>query len=129
MTREACEAKLNVFTPCYYLWLAYVIHGQKEMTLKEEKSELTQLVDVDGFAGHSFTTFTHGFDLDQIVAVGGEAELHSSLVGKKSGDVVVVVLLQEHLRREKKSKHACSKLPPSMVKETFALNWHAPNSR
>lgn len=66
-------------------------------------------MDVDGFAAHSFTTFTHGFDLNQIVAIGGEGELHSSLVGKKSGDVVVVVLFQEHLRREKKCKHACSK--------------------
>lgn len=64
-----------------------------KFTLKEDKIELTQFMDVDGFAAHTFTTFTHGFDLNQIVAIGGEGELHSSLVSKKSGDIVVVVLL------------------------------------
>lgn len=59
-------------------------------------------MDVDGFAAHTFATFTHGFDLNQIVAIGGEGELHSSLVGKKSGDIAVVVLFQEHLRWEGK---------------------------
>lgn len=101
MTREGCEAKLNVSTAHYYLFLAYFIRGQKKITLKEDKIELTQFMDVDGFAAHTFTTFAHGFDLNQIVAIGGEGELHSSLVGKKSGDIIVVVLFQEHLRQEK----------------------------
>lgn len=57
-------------------------------------------MDVDGFAAHTFTALTHGLDLDQVVAVAVEAELHSSFVGEKSGDVVVVIFLQEHLRRE-----------------------------
>lgn len=95
------KAKRNVFTAHYYLFLAYFIPGQKEMTLKEDKRELTQFVDVDGFAAHAFPAFTHGFDLNQIVAVGVEGELHSGFVGEQSGDVVVVVLFQEHLRREK----------------------------
>lgn len=39
-------------------------------------------MNVDGFAAHTFTTFAHGFDLNQIVAIGGESKLHRSLVGK-----------------------------------------------
>lgn len=101
ITREGGgKAKWNVFTAHYYLFLAYFIHGQKEMTLKEEERELTQFVDVDGFAAHALPAFTHGFDLNQIVAVGVEGELHSGFVGEQSGDVVVVILLQEHLRQE-----------------------------
>lgn len=70
------------------------------MTLKGDERELTQFVDVDGFAAHALPAFTHGFDLNQIVAVGVEGELHSGFVGEQSGDVVVVILLQEHLRQE-----------------------------
>lgn len=71
------------------------------MTLKEDKRELTQFMDVDGFAAHAFPAFTHGFDLNHIVAVGVEGELHSGFVGEQSGDVVVVVLFQEHLRQQR----------------------------
>lgn len=81
-------------------------------------------MDVDGFAAHTFTTITHGFDLDQIVAVGGEGELHSSLVSKKSGDIIVVVLFQEHLRQEKKRINMLVQNHQSL-----ALNWHIPNTR
>lgn len=102
ITRGGCEAKLNVFTAHHYLVLAYFIHGQKDVTLKEDRSELTQFMDVDGFAAHTFPALTHGLDLDQVVAVAVEAELRSSFVGEKSGDVVVVIFLQEHLGQEKK---------------------------
>lgn len=98
--REGRKAKLNVFTAYYYFFFTYFIHCRKKIK-SEDKSELTEFMDVDGFAAHAFATFTHGFDLNQIVAVSGEGELHSSFVGEKSCDIIVVIFFQEHLGQKK----------------------------
>lgn len=58
-------------------------------------------MDVNGFTAHTFAALTHGLDLNEIVVVGGEAELRSGFVGQDSADVVVAVSLKQHLRREK----------------------------
>lgn len=58
-------------------------------------------MDVDGFTAHTFAAFTHGLDLNEIVVIGGEAELHSGFVGKDSVDVIVAMSPQHHLRQER----------------------------
>lgn len=59
-------------------------------------------MDVDGFAARAFAALAHGFDLNQIVVVGGQRELHGRLVGQDGGDVVVAVALQQHLSQKKR---------------------------
>lgn len=56
-------------------------------------------MDVDGFTAHTFSTLAHSLDLNEIVVIGGEAELHSGFVGQDSGDVIVAMPLQQHLGR------------------------------
>lgn len=68
-------------------------------------------MDVDGFAARAFAALAHGFDLNEIVVVGGQRELHGRLVGQDGGDVVVAVALQQHLsererERERKETYA-----------------------
>lgn len=64
-------------------------------------------MDVDGFAARAFAALAHDFDLNEIVVVGGQRELHGRLVGQDGGDVVVAVALQQHLReRERKEMYA-----------------------
>ena len=58
-------------------------------------------MDVDGFAAQTFTALARGLDLDEIVVVGGQAELHGGLVGQDSADVVVAISFQQHLRQER----------------------------
>lgn len=89
-------------------------------------------MDVYGFTAHTFATLTHGFDLNEIVVIGGEGELHSCFVGQDSGDVIVAMSLQQHLRRERKYANEttvildtedklelCSKLGPTKYPITF----------
>lgn len=58
-------------------------------------------MDVDGFTFHTFASLTHGLDLNEIVVIGGEAEPHSSFVGLDSGDGIVAMSLQQHLRQQR----------------------------
>ena len=58
-------------------------------------------MDVDGFAAHTFAALTHGLDLNEIVVIGWEAELHSGLVGGDSADVIVAMSFQQDLSRER----------------------------
>lgn len=57
-------------------------------------------MDVDGFTAHTLSTFAHGFNLNEIVVIGREGELHGCFVGHESGDVIEAVSLQQHLRQE-----------------------------
>ena len=56
-------------------------------------------MDVDGFTAHSFAALAHRLDLNEIVVIGGEAELHRGFVRGDGVDVIVAMSLQEHLRR------------------------------
>lgn len=56
-------------------------------------------MDVDGFTAHTFAAFTHGLDQNEIVVIGGEAELHSGFVGRDGVDVIVAMSLQQNLRQ------------------------------
>lgn len=88
-------------------------------------------MDVDGFTAHTFTTFTHGLDLNKIVVIGGEAELHSGFVGQDSVDVVIAMSLQQHLRQGRVTrKNELMQKPSSLIVEInqrFAVNWDLPN--
>lgn len=61
-------------------------------------------MDVDGLAARAFAALAHGFDLNEIVVVGGQRELHGRLVGQDGGDVVVAVALQQHLREREEGR-------------------------
>lgn len=50
-------------------------------------------MNVDGFTSHTFTTLTHGLDLNKIVVIGRKAELHSGFVGQDGADVIVAMSL------------------------------------
>lgn len=54
-------------------------------------------MDVDGFTAHTFTAFTQGLDLDAIVVIGREAELHTGFVGVDGVDVVEAMSFHQHL--------------------------------
>lgn len=56
-------------------------------------------MDVDGFTAHTFATFTHSLDLDEIVITGREAELHGCFAGQDATYVVVAMSFQQHLRQ------------------------------
>lgn len=56
-------------------------------------------MDVDRLTSHTFAALAHGFDLNEIVVVGWEAELSSGSVGRHSKDVIVAMSLQHHLRQ------------------------------
>lgn len=55
-------------------------------------------MDVDRLTSHTFAALAHGFDLNEIVVIGWEAELSSGSVGQDSKDVIVAMSLQQHLR-------------------------------
>lgn len=89
-------------------------------------------MDVDGFTARAFAALTHGFDLNEIVVIGGEGELHSCFVGQDSGDIIVVMSLQQHLRQERRYANAttlildikdklklCSKMGPTKYPVTL----------
>lgn len=57
-------------------------------------------MDVDWFTAHTFAALTLGLNLNEIVVIGREAELHSGFVGQDSVDVIVAMPLQQHLRQE-----------------------------
>lgn len=88
-------------------------------------------MDVDGFTAHTFAALTHGLDLNEIVVVGGEAELRSGFVGQDSADVVVAVSLKQHLRRERATQRnePMQKLSSLIVEinQGFAGNRDLPN--
>lgn len=54
---------------------------------------------MDGFTAHTFTALTYGLDLNKIVVIGREAELHSGFVGQDGVDVIVAMSLYQHLRQ------------------------------
>lgn len=61
-------------------------------------------MDVDGFTAHAFAALAHGLDLNEIVVVGGQAELHSGFVGQNGIDVIVAVSLQHHLKQREEEE-------------------------
>lgn len=85
-------------------------------------------MDVDGFTTHTFTTLAHGFDLNEIVAIGGEGQLHIGFVGKESGDITVMVPLHQHLRQER-NKYTDKKDVILDSKDKLELNWDLPNTQ
>lgn len=84
---------------------------------------------MDGFTARTFAALAHSLDLNEIVVIGGEAELRSGFVGQDNVDVVVAMSLQHHLRPERKKKtvildsedksELCSKLGPTKYPVTF----------
>lgn len=54
-------------------------------------------MDVDGFAAHTFTALTQGLDLDQVVVVGRQRQLHPGFVCYDAVYVIVPVSSQQHL--------------------------------
>lgn len=88
-------------------------------------------MDVDGFTAHTFATLAHGLDLNEIVVIGGEAELHSGFVGQDSIDVIVTMSLQQHLRQGKVTqKNELMQKASSLIlkiNQSSTVNWDLPN--
>lgn len=61
-------------------------------------------MDVDGLAAGTFTSLTRGLDLNEIVVIAGQAELHGGFIGDKIVEIVVTVSFQQHLQQRTKAK-------------------------
>lgn len=71
--------------------------GRKDKIEKDKKKRLTKLVNVDGFTSFSQATFTHTFDLNDVVVIGRKCKLHFGVVGGDSEHVIVSLSPIKHL--------------------------------